>query len=53
MTGAGGFRNILVHEYVEIDLDEVAAAVAEAPDLYSSFVQEVEAWLEDRQPVME
>lgn len=50
MTGAGGFRNVLVHEYVEVDLAEVAAAAAEAPDLYRRFVREVRSWLEARPP---
>ncbi len=46
LAGAGGFRNILVHEYAEIDLDEVAAAAAAAPELFRRFAREMGSWLE-------
>lgn len=48
MAGAGGFRNILVHEYVEIDFGEVVAAVTEAPELFRGFADEVANWLKER-----
>lgn len=44
--GAGGFRNVLVHEYVEIDLGEVAAAAREAPDLFPRYAEEVLRWID-------
>lgn len=46
LAGAGGFRNILVHEYAKIDVSEVAAALPEAPGLFRSFMREVQAWLD-------
>lgn len=48
MAGAGGFRNILVHEYVEVELHEVAMAAREAPELYRTFSAEVKRWLETK-----
>lgn len=44
--GAGGFRNVLVHEYVEIDLGEVVAAAREAPDLFPRYAAEVLRWID-------
>ena len=31
LRGAGGFRNVLVHEYVEVDLEEVASVLDKGP----------------------
>lgn len=41
LRGAGGFRNVLVHEYLDIDLREVAKALRQAPDAFREFVREV------------
>jgi len=45
LRGAGGFRNVLVHEYVGIDLNEVAHTLQKAPEVLRAFTQEVMAWL--------
>ena len=45
LRGAGGFRNVLVHEYVEVDLNEVAAVLDEAPEVFRSFKEEISQWL--------
>ena len=45
LKGAGGFRNVLVHEYVEVDLGEVASVLREAPGTFRAFRKEVLAWL--------
>ncbi len=45
LKGAGGFRNILVHGYLQVDLGRVARALKEAPDLFRVFGEEVGAWV--------
>ncbi len=42
-----GFRNILVHEYLDIDWDEVYANLQELGDLYR-FMDHVKEWLDRR-----
>ncbi len=42
-----GFRNVLVHGYLEVDLDLVAAFLAEHLDHFEEFAGYVERWLED------
>lgn len=42
--GSGGFRNILVHEYVRIDLRRVVEMLKLAPDALDAFVREIQAW---------
>ena len=42
-----GFRNILVHEYLEIDWNEVLRHLQRLGDLYS-FMEHVKRWLKDR-----
>lgn len=46
---AVGMRNILVHEYLTVDLDIVARAAQAAPRLYSAFLRSVAQWLKGRQ----
>ncbi|MCX7969355.1 MAG: DUF86 domain-containing protein [Armatimonadetes bacterium] len=48
LKGAGGFRNVLVHEYLEIDLNEVANALNKAPTVFRSFGVEVLSWLKQK-----
>ena len=43
-----GLRNRLVHEYDEIDLEQVAAAVPDAADGYGRYVRTVAGWLDDQ-----
>ena len=45
LRGSEGFRNMLVHEYVRIDLQHVLEALRKAPEQFSAFAQEVSSWL--------
>lgn len=40
-----GLRNVLVHEYLEIDLRYVVAATHEASGQYVDYIRHVSAWL--------
>lgn len=46
LARAVGFRNVLVHGYVDVDDDIVLASFADVADLHR-FVAEVSAWLLD------
>jgi uncharacterized protein YutE (UPF0331/DUF86 family)/predicted nucleotidyltransferase len=46
LRGAGGFRNVLVHEYMEVDLDRVAQYARRAPKTFRDFARELSQWLE-------
>jgi uncharacterized protein YutE (UPF0331/DUF86 family)/predicted nucleotidyltransferase len=48
LRGAGGFRNVLVHEYVQIDLRHVLEALQKAPEQFDTFAREVANWLEQQ-----
>lgn len=41
-----GFRNILVHEYLDLDWDEIYANLQALDDLYV-FAKRVRRWMED------
>lgn len=43
-----GLRNVLTHEYIEVDLEIVASSIAQAADLYGQFVRGAAAWVEQR-----
>lgn len=45
MGAAAGMRNLLVHEYVRVDLALVAAAVPRARADVQQFVRQVSGWL--------
>ena len=45
LKGLGGFRNVLVHGYLRVDPDKVAAGLAKAPSEFSAFAQQVRRWL--------
>lgn len=45
LKGAGGFPNILVHEYMAIDLGEVARMAQEAPEIFRGFAAELREWI--------
>jgi uncharacterized protein YutE (UPF0331/DUF86 family) len=45
LRGLGGFRNILVHGYVALDADRVAALLSRAPADFSDFIGAVRRWL--------
>lgn len=48
LRGVGGFRNVLVHEYVRIDLRHVLEALQKAPEQFAAFAREVAVWLEQQ-----
>lgn len=47
---SAGLRNILVHQYLDADLEIVAKSVAMAVTDYSAYVREVANWLKNREP---
>ena len=44
LEGLAGFRNVLVHEYADVDLRRVHAGLERLDD-FDAFVAEVEGWL--------
>lgn len=46
LRGMAGFRNILVHAYLDIDQEIVFAAAVDRLEDYEQFAQAVMAWLE-------
>jgi uncharacterized protein YutE (UPF0331/DUF86 family) len=48
LSGLGGFRNILVHGYLQIDPRKVYDALARAPKDFTDFEAELDAWLRNR-----
>lgn len=47
LRGSVGLRNVLVHQYVDIDLDVVATSVDMALDRYPRYITTVAAWVTD------
>ncbi len=45
LRGSGGFRNVRVHEYVAIDLNEVVQALHRAPATFRTFIREIRHWM--------
>lgn len=45
LRGAGGFRNVLVHEYLQIDLERVVRFLRKAPAIFRAFADELTEWL--------
>jgi uncharacterized protein YutE (UPF0331/DUF86 family) len=45
LKGPGGFRNILVHGYLDLDRERVIDALGRAPGEFSEFSHAVRAWL--------
>jgi len=46
LKGVGGFRNVLVHEYIRVDVAEVARLATLAPKVFRDFSRDVLSWLE-------
>jgi uncharacterized protein YutE (UPF0331/DUF86 family) len=46
LRGLGGFRNVLVHDYLALDPERVGEAHRRAPERFSAFAAAVRAWLE-------
>ncbi len=47
LRGLGGFRNILVHDYVRLDPTRVDAFASRAPDDFSTFVRAARRWIKE------
>jgi uncharacterized protein YutE (UPF0331/DUF86 family) len=47
IKGLGGFRNILIHAYLEIDPQEVYENYHKALKVFPQYIREVLAWLKD------
>lgn len=47
IKGLGGFRNVLVHLYQEIDLRQVVDSYQKGLTVFPRFAQEVLSWLDD------
>ncbi len=45
LKGLGGFRNILVHGYLELDADRVADYLVKGPADFAAFLGAMRAWL--------
>ena len=48
LASSAGMRNVLTHEYVEVDLARVHGAIAAAARDYTQYVKEVATWLAQR-----
>lgn len=48
LAGLSGFRNLLVHGYMELDPERVLDNLVKAPQDFSDFIGEIRAWLGDR-----
>ena len=46
LRGLGGFRNILVHDYLRLELRRIEEFLARAPVDFSDFIAAVRGWLE-------
>ena len=47
LRGLGGFRNILVHAYLEVDHDLLHEFLREDLDCFRAFADEIEEFLEE------
>ena len=45
LKGLGGFRNVLVHGYLDLDPDRVADHLLKAPADFSEFLRAIRVWL--------
>ncbi len=48
LKGLGGFRNLLVHDYAEVDLGKLVEGVRQALEDFPAFSAEIQEWT-DRQ----
>jgi uncharacterized protein YutE (UPF0331/DUF86 family) len=46
LKGLGGFRNILVHDYLRLDPERVATQLTRAPRDFSDFAAALRVWLD-------
>ncbi len=45
LAGLGGFRNLLVHDYLRLDPERVKEILSDAPEAYSAFAVTIRRWL--------
>ena len=45
IKGLGGFRNILVHDYLKVDLTELQRNLLKAFEVFPAFSSEIQQWL--------
>ena len=45
IKGLGGFRNILVHDYLKVDLAEIQRNLVKAFEVFPAFSSEIQHWL--------
>lgn len=50
LHGSAGLRNVLIHGYLNLDLDQVAAAVPLAQRRYTQYVEAIGSFLVDQPP---
>ena len=48
LAPSAGLRNVLVHAYLDLDVDRLVAAVPLAVEQYGEYVRQVARWLADR-----
>jgi uncharacterized protein YutE (UPF0331/DUF86 family) len=48
LAPSAGLRNVLVHAYVDLDVERLVAAVPLAAEQYGAYVREVARWVADR-----
>jgi uncharacterized protein YutE (UPF0331/DUF86 family) len=48
LKGLGGFRNVLVHDYLDVDTGRVIEALARAPERSEAFAADIHHWLSAR-----
>ncbi len=48
LAPSAGLRNVLVHAYVDLDVERLVAAVPLAAEQYGEYVREVARWVADR-----
>lgn len=50
LKGLGGFRNILIHDYLRLDRERVLDSLQNAPRDFGDFAESVRAWLANVPP---
>lgn len=48
LSGLGGLRNLLVHGYMDVDLERVLSILDDAPERFERFAHELHDWLARR-----
>lgn len=48
LKGLAGFRNLLAHDYMDIDSERVLDLLSRAPQDFTDFAREIQVWLDSR-----